>query len=149
MNLSQNQAAKAAGVSRTQIARLIQKVKLSVQNSSDGDPTIDLSELRRVYPTADPDRPRSPAPGRENVGTVRATAPSSTEQAVIQERLAASLRDNDRLNRELDRLRGEAASREERSAAEVQRLLGLLEDVQRRLLDQRPRGLWAKLTGRT
>jgi len=31
MSLSQNQAAKAAGVSRTQIARLIKKGKISVQ----------------------------------------------------------------------------------------------------------------------
>jgi len=157
MSLSQNQAAKAAGVSRTQIARLIKKGKISVQKSGDGETTIDLSELRRIYPTADPDRPRSSAPRVMNNGTPRSPGTPSTEHAaVLQERLAALLRDNDRLTRELERTRLDAAKREERAATETQRLLGLLEDTQRRLPDQRKpepvtqerRGLWARMTGR-
>jgi type IV secretory pathway VirB10-like protein len=161
MHLSQNQAAKAAGVSRTQIARLIKKGKISVQKSDDGEASIDLSELRRVYPTADPDRPRSSAPRGANTGTPRAPRTPGTEHAaVLQERVAALLRDNDRLAQELERTRIEAAGREQRTAAEIQRLLGLLEDTQRRLPDHRKpepasqdlperRGLWARITGRT
>ena len=50
--LSQGQAARAAGVSRTTIWRAIKDGRLSYEKAADGSFQIDLSELARVFPDA-------------------------------------------------------------------------------------------------
>ena len=59
MKLTQAEAARAAGVSRTHILRAIKGGKLSAEKLDDGSVRIDGSELLRVWPNADLARARN------------------------------------------------------------------------------------------
>ena len=60
--LTQAEAARAAGVSRTQIFRAIKQGRLSCEKLDDGNVRIDPSELLRVWPAADLKRARNTDP---------------------------------------------------------------------------------------
>jgi len=57
--LTQAEAARATGVSRTQILRAIKSGRLSSEKLEDGSVRIEVSELLRVWPDADLGRARN------------------------------------------------------------------------------------------
>jgi hypothetical protein len=124
--LSQGQAARAAGVSRTTIWRAMKDGRLSYEKGADGSFQIDLSELVRVFPDADV--------GRTRTGT-RAGEPNmqgaghANEFNGLRELVQELKEDKARLQGELDR-----------AAEERKRLLAMLErqtEHVRLLTDQR------------
>ncbi len=131
--LTQAQAARAAGVTRTSIWRAVRKGKLSAERMDDGSWRIDASELLRVYPHAD-------LAHAANGGDSGTRARSSDERTVpgntVTQGEVRALRDYiDELRRDKERLEREvAANAEERS-----RLLSMLEAKDRLLTDQRER----------
>jgi excisionase family DNA binding protein len=104
MKLTQAEAARAAGVSRTHILRAIKSGKLSAEKL-DGGVRVDLSELLRVWPNAVPERARNSGNSHGNsVGNSH----GDTGNSVLQTALLDEIRkDRDRLRLELDRERQE------------------------------------------
>jgi hypothetical protein len=60
--LTQTEAARAAGLTRTSIWRAIKRGRLSVERGDDGSVLIDASELLRLFPKADLERAQVRAP---------------------------------------------------------------------------------------
>jgi excisionase family DNA binding protein len=121
--LTQAQAARAAGVSRTTIWRAIKDGQLSYERSDGKNVLIDASELLRVYPEAAlehaHERSRDDASNvheREAAGEIRA----------LRELVDELRQDKGRLQTELDR-----------AAEERGRLLSMLEAKDHLLTDQR------------
>ncbi|MBV9786516.1 MAG: hypothetical protein JO264_22160 [Acidisphaera sp.] len=137
--LTLSQASRAAGKSKTQISRLFESGKVSVEKDGSGRTVIDLSELQRVYPSANQEvsplhRTRNVTGDKENV----------TVSAALQAQIDLLRDERDRLRVELDNERRERSS-------ERDRLLGLVETAQRQLTDQRSfarLSWWDRLTGR-
>ena len=124
--LSQSQAARCANVSRTQIHRLVKSGGLSVERDENGTVLIDPSELLRVYPNAGLGRARTPrdkanrAP-RGNNRNASGVEVLQREVELLRERVQGLEADKDHLRTEVDRL------------------IGVVEQQQRLLTDQRPR----------
>lgn len=131
--LTQAQAARCAGVSRTQIARLVREGKVSVEKDEDGTVTIEPSELLRVYPKADLEKARA---ARDKADRLPNGDDSSRSQvSPLQALVDVLAQDKERLQRELEQARAEA--KEERD-----RLLHIVEEQSgqiRQLTDQRQR----------
>ena len=124
--LSQSQAARCANVSRTQIHRLVKGGGLSVERGEDGTVLIDASELLRVYPNADLSRTRAPR------DRVHRTQPSDDRNSPGAEVLR---REVELLHERIQGLEADKAH----LRADVDRLMGVVEQQQRLLTDQRPR----------
>jgi chromosome segregation ATPase len=151
--LTQTEAARAAGVSRTSIWRLIKQGRLSAERREDGNLRVDLSELRRVFPEASPERvhERAPAAASSAHERVRERADAHSEHAELRalQALVGELK-ADKLHRdgEVAYLREELRhAREERTrlSEERDRLLRMLEEQSahvRLLTDQRTRKSW-------
>lgn len=78
------QAARAAGVGKTTLARAIKSGRLSATRRDDGGYVIDPSELARVYNV-------TPETGAATVETVRRATPSATLETVADPELATRL----------------------------------------------------------
>jgi excisionase family DNA binding protein len=137
MKLTQAEAARAAGVSRTHILRAVKGGRLSAEKLEDGSVRIDASELLRVWPEADLKRSR-------NSGNSHGNSQGDTGNSVLQAALLEEIRkDRDRLRLELDK------EREER-----QRLVRVIEEQAaavrsqgeqiKLLTDQRERRPWLR-----
>jgi hypothetical protein len=131
--LSQVQAARAARVSRTTIWRAIKTGRLSAEPADDGSMRIDLSELLRVFPDADPQRVHEHAPdgavNTDEQGDEHHPSAHFSALRTLLEELKA-----DKLNRdnEAEYLRQELRhAREER-----ERLLSMLEHKDRLFEEQ-------------
>ncbi len=144
--LSQSQAARCAGVSRTQIHRLVKSGGLSIERSEDGAVLIDPSELLRVYPNADLSRARVFQHGmnRTPSGNNRDTPESGAlrrEIELLRERIQGLEVDKAHLRAEADRLLG--------VVEQQQRLLTARRDGDHRRSPQRPwlglRAWWRRL----
>jgi hypothetical protein len=144
--LTQGQAAKAVGVSRTTIWRAMKDGRLSYEKSDDGSFQIDASELLRVFPQANVDG------GTE--GHERAGNGMGSERGLSNEYSALHA-----LVRELKEDKTRLLSELERAAQERAQLIAVIDrqnEHVRLLTDQRtapaptaPRpGLWQRLTGR-
>jgi len=124
--LSQGQAARAAGVSRTTIWRAMKDGRLSYEKGADGSFQIDLSELVRVFPDADAERTR--AGTRADEPNVHG-AGHANEFNGLRELVQELREDKARLQSELDR-----------AAEERKQVLAMLErqtEHVRLLTDQR------------
>jgi hypothetical protein len=126
--LTQGQAAKAAGVSRTTIWRAMKDGRLSYEKADDGSFQIDASELHRVFPQANIEG-----------GTgerVRAGNGASHEWASANEHSALHA-----LVRELKEDKARLLSDLDRAAQERAQLLAVIDrqsEHVRLLADQRP-----------
>src|SRR4051812_12474051 len=101
MKLTQAEAARAAGVSRTHILRAIKGGRLSAEKLENGDVRIDASELLRVWPEADLKRSRNSGNSHGNsVGNSQGDTGNSVLQAALLEEIR---KDRDRLRLELDK----------------------------------------------
>jgi hypothetical protein len=131
--LTQTEAARAAGVSRTSIWRAIKQGQISIERVDDGSMRIDASELLRLYPDADLERAHERAPG--TVLNAHERGDGSDEQAdhrallLLVEELRA---DKLHLRAELER----AAQERERAAEERARFLSAIEQKDRQLAEQ-------------
>ena len=125
--LTQAQAARAAGVSRTTIWRAIKDGQLSYERLDGKNVLIDASELLRVYPQADlqrtDERSVNDAPNAREHDETHA---SSGEIRVLRELVEELRADKGRLQAELDR-----------TGDERRKLLEMLETKDRLLTDQR------------
>jgi excisionase family DNA binding protein len=101
MKLTQAEAARAAGVSRTHILRAVKGGRLSAEKLEDGSVRIDASELLRVWPEADLKRSRNSG---NSVGNSQGDTGNSVLQAAFLEEIR---KDRDRLRLELDKEREE------------------------------------------
>ena len=125
--LTQSQAARCAGVSRTQIHRLVKSGGLSVERDEHGTALIDPSELLRVYPKADLGRARV-----FHGGANRASSVNNRDGL-----------ESEALRREIELLRERVRGLEADKAhlrAEADRLLGVVEQQQRLLAAARHDG---------
>jgi hypothetical protein len=98
MKLTQAEAARAAGVSRTHILRAIKGGRLSAEKLEDGGVRLDASELLRVWPKADLERARNSGNSHGNSGN--GVGNDATEALLAEVR-----QDRDRLRVELDKER--------------------------------------------
>src|SRR3712207_1173676 len=103
--LTQTEAARAAGLTRTSIWRAIKRGRLSAERAQDGGVRIDASELLRVFPEANLQRAQVRAPGN---------AVNAAERGNTHVDLAALQRLVDELKADKLHLRAEL----ERAAAE-------------------------------
>jgi excisionase family DNA binding protein len=104
MKLTQAEAARAAGVSRTHILRAIKSGRLSAEKLENGGVRIDASELLRVWPDADLKRSGNSSNSRGNsTGNSHGDTRNSAEQELFDE----IRQDRDRLRAELDKERQE------------------------------------------
>jgi excisionase family DNA binding protein len=112
MKLTQAEAARAAGVSRTHILRAIKSGRLSAEKLDDGSVRVEASELLRVWPDADLDRTRNtrngekPCNGNSHGDTGNSTG-NDGGNAVLQALLDEIRQDRDRLRAELGKERQE------------------------------------------
>src|SRR3954447_23782686 len=104
MKLTQAEAARAAGVSRTHILRAIKGGKISAEKLEDGGIRIDASELLRVWPHADLKRARN---NGNSLGNSHRDTGNSDGYSADQALLAEIRQDRDRLRAELDKERQE------------------------------------------
>jgi transcriptional regulator with XRE-family HTH domain len=141
--LSQAQAARAAGVTQTQINRLIKSGKLSCEKTDDGRVLIEASELLRVYPGANIEEARKSGKPltRKADGALGETVNVSTLRELLDE-----------LKAQRDQHKTELAQRDD-TIADLRRRLDTSEEERRAMLrlleDQRskPRPWW-RLWGR-
>jgi excisionase family DNA binding protein len=138
--LTQAQAARAAGVSRTTIWRAIKDGQLSYEREDGRNVLIDASELLRVYPHADLQRA-----DERSVNDV----PNAREHEDMHARSGEirALRD---LVDELRADKGRLQSELDRASDERRKLLEMVETKDRLLTDQRQKPahsptLWARL----
>jgi hypothetical protein len=127
--LTQGQAAKAAGVSRTTVWRAMKDGRLSYQKAEDGSFQIDASELLRVFPQANIE---GGTEGHARTGNSAGTEGGSTNEFSALHALVRELKeDKTRLLQEL-----------ERAAQERAQLLAVIDrqsEHVRLLTDQRPK----------
>jgi len=108
MKLTQAEAARAAGVSRTHILRAIKGGKLSAEKLDDGSVRIDASELLRVWPAADLGRARNSGNTlKQRHGNSHGDTGNDDGNLVLQALLGEIRQDRDRLRGELDKERQE------------------------------------------
>lgn len=158
--LTQAQAARAAGVTRTQIHRVLKSGKLSGERLDDGTVVIDPSELLRLYPAAD--LKQSKATGNSRDRDVPGVTVKRNDPSVLQDLVAELRQQRDRLQADLDRERSDRTAEREAAADERTRLLRVVEqqaeqmklltdqraeDEKRRADAERP-GLWSRIFGR-
>jgi hypothetical protein len=164
MKLTQAEAARAAGVSRTQILRAIKGGKVSAEKLEDGSVRIDGSELLRVWPDADLKRARNSGNTvKQRHGDSHGNSGNSDSNTVGNSNLQAAVTagdgvskplldeiraSRDRLQTDCDRLRAEL----DRERSERERLVRVIEEQAaavrsqgeqiRLLTDQRGRRPW-------
>jgi hypothetical protein len=119
--LTQAQAARAAGVTRTSIWRAVRRGRLSAERMNDGSVRIDASELLRVYPQADLARV---ANGSDNRTGARSRDERTVAGDAAHGELDALRAFIDELKRDKERLQREL----EAAADERVRLLTMLEE---------------------
>lgn len=117
-----SEAARLAGVSRWTIARMVNEGKLTATHDRRKRRVIDPAELLRVFGELHPVQSGGAAP------TVRPAAPTAPSSALVllEVKLDALERERDRLLDDLQRERAEKA-----------KLLGVIEQQQRLITDQR------------
>ena len=139
MKLSLGQAAKAAGVGKTTLSRMISRGEISAAKAADGTYQIDESEVARVIAARQ-------APGRGRAVEAKASAaaapaPDAVDAAVLRVQIE-NLRD-----RLAEAVRREEAA-EARAAEALAREREATDRFTRLIEDQRPaapRGLWSRL----
>jgi excisionase family DNA binding protein len=142
--LTQAQAARAAGVSRTTIWRALKEGELSYERGEGKNVLIDASELVRLYPHAVLERADERSVNDAANTREQEDAPANTGEIRALRELVTELRqDKARLQAELDR-----------EAGDRRKLLEMLEAKDRFLTDQREHAaerkssLLARLLGR-
>src|SRR3954447_8250989 len=106
MKLTQAEAARAAGVSRTHILRAIKGGKISAEKLEDGGVRIDASELLRVWPEAKLGQARNSGNSHGNsVGNSHGNSGNGVGRGATEALLAEVRQDRDRLRVELDKER--------------------------------------------
>jgi hypothetical protein len=132
VTLTQAQAARAAGVSRTSIWRAMKDGRISASRADDGSMQVDASELLRVYPKADLEhavtRSRTAARNSEHrSGDGESSGEISALKSLVDELRA----DKSRLQTQLD-------ATLTTTAEERMKFLEMLATKDRLLTDQRP-----------
>lgn len=137
MKLSLGEAARAAGMSKSTLQRMLASGRMSGVQRPDGVWEIDPAELQRVIDSRD-----APQRGRRRRAPVAdppvEARPEAVELATLRAELAAA---RDRI---ADAIRREEAA-EARAAAALARERELSDRLTRLIEDQRPRSLWSKL----
>jgi hypothetical protein len=106
MKLTQAEAARAAGVSRTHILRAIKGGRLSSEKLEDGGVRIDASELLRVWPKANLEQARNSGNSHgDSGGNSHGDTGNSGGNGATEALLAEVRQDRDRLRVELDKER--------------------------------------------
>lgn len=136
VKLSLGQAAKVAGVSKSTLQRMLKNGQVSGTQREDSVWEIDQSEVARI--ARDKDRPRS----GKRVEASATPDPAAVDLAVLKSQL------QDVRDRLAEAVRREQAA-EARAAEALARERELADRVTRLIEDQRPRGFWAYLTGRS
>jgi len=141
MKLSLGQAARAAGMSKSTLQRMLASGRVSGVQRPDSVWEIDRSEVQRLIDSRDaPQRGRRVAPVEDMPGPAPVEArPEAVELAVLRAELAAA---RDKI---ADAIRREEQA-EARAAEALARERALADRLSRFIEDQRPaRGLWARL----
>jgi hypothetical protein len=92
MELSLGQAAKAAGVGKTTLARAIQSGKMSATRREDGSYAVDPAELTRAYPPRSEAAEMEATPGYAGHRTSAPRNLDETEIRICNAALAAELK---------------------------------------------------------
>ena len=132
MKMSLGQAARTARMAKSTLQRMLKNGRLAGTQREDGVWEIDQAELQRVIDAKD-----SPQRGRKAKAVVEAARPEAIEIAELRANLAAA-------RQRLEDMIARAEAAEAREAAERERVDRLTRSIE----DQRPRGLWSRLTGR-
>lgn len=140
--LTPKEAAERVGKSKATILRHIKNGKLSASRGDGGSYQIDPSELARVYQgeAGEPDHESV----HEAVRFTKNEAGDAPEISVLRVELKAAREQIENHNRELhhrDRTIDDLRDRLDTEGEERRKLTAML-------TDQRPRGFWARLTGR-
>jgi hypothetical protein len=104
--LTISDAARRASVERSTLYRRAQRGEISFEKGPDGKPRIDLSELLRVYPDADPSpHPATVAQTRSGQRTQQASESRGLEREIelLRQQVAMLQADKEDLRRRLDR----------------------------------------------
>jgi hypothetical protein len=134
MKLSLGQAARTAGMAKSTLQRMLKDGRIAGTQREDGIWEIDQAELQRVIDAKD-----APQRGRK-MKAVEGTAVSEARPEAIE---LAELRVHlEAARQRLDDMIARAEAAEGREAAERERV----DRLTRLIEDQRPRGLWSRLT---
>src|SRR4051794_34479867 len=160
MKLTQAEAARVAGVSRTHILRAIKGGKLSAEKAEDGNVRIDASEVLRVWPDAGLKRARNSGntvkhrhgnsyrDSSNDAGNNNPHDAVTAGDGALKPLLDEIRADRDRLRTELDRERGERERLVRVIEEQVAAVRSQGEQI-RFLTDQRERRpWWWRLIGR-
>lgn len=101
------QGAKLAGVSRSTLNRHIKEGKISKDNSKDGKPCVDTSELQRVYGELSHDTP-SQSVSMVHSETVHSTVENAIEIATLKAELNAAKERLEDVSKDRDEWKGQA-----------------------------------------
>ena len=126
--LTLGKAAALVGKSKPTISKAIKDGKISASKNSDGVFEIETSELLRVYPAKSQEEPEAP----------KASSASSEVEALKQQHLEEKVNDLEKRLMKAEQERDQAIqdARDDRN-----KFMALLEY-------QKPKGLWAKITGK-
>lgn len=136
MKLSLGQAARTAGMAKSTLQRMLKDGRLAGTQRKDGIWEIDQAELQRVIDAKD-----APQRGRKVKAVEGKAEPEARPEAIEIAELRANL---EGARQRLDDMIARAEAAEAREAAERERV----DRLTRLIEDQRPRGLWARLTGK-
>lgn len=140
MKLSLGQAARTAGMAKSTLQRMLKDGRIAGTQREDGIWEIDKAELQRVIDAKD-----APQRGRKvtavEVKAVPATRPEAIELAELRVHLA-------NVRERLDEAIAREQAAEARAAEALAREREAADRLTRLIEDHRPKGVWAKLTGR-
>jgi septal ring factor EnvC (AmiA/AmiB activator) len=132
--VSLGQAARIAGMSKSTLQRMLASGRVSGHQREDSVWEIDMSEVQRLMDSRDKPQRGRKAKASAPVEDVR---PEAIEIAELRANLEGA-------RQRLDDMIARAEAAEAREAAERERV----DRLTRLIEDQRPRGLWSRLTGR-
>ena len=134
-----SEAARQGYAARPTIYRHIKSGKISVIEEGD-QKLIDVSELIRVY-------------GEPGKSKVAEKTPDTAQKALQEAEMDRLKAENERLQARLRETEDEVKAEREKAEKERDRLLGIVENAQKQLEDQRQnteadnQGLWSRLFG--
>ncbi len=136
MKMSLGQAARTAGMAKSTLQRMLKSGRLAGTQREDGVWEIDQAELQRVI-----DAKGAPQRGRKVTAGVEVVRPEAIEIAELRANLA-------NVRERLDEAIAREQAAEARAAEALAREREAADRLTRLIEDQRPRGLWSRLTGR-
>ena len=140
MKLSLGQAARTAGMAKSTLQRMLKDGRLAGTQRKDGIWEIDKAELQRVIDAKD-----APQRGRKVTAVEGKSAPEARPEAIELAELRVHLAN---VRERLEEAIAREQAAEARAAEALAREREAADRLTRLIEDQRPRGLWSRLTGR-